>query len=521
MAYESSPRRIERARKALARDKGVDPDDLKYIGDQEGAHAGQLGTHLFNIMDPSHPNYKSTVGWPMDRTIETTQGEIMSIWTEVKARGIPYDNYESDLYIPVTDETTALLRKLGIKFSTFRNRVEGGLWYDIPFAYEPWWEKRQAKSNPWKARVRDTYSTLEELEAYDETYGIVKRLGYRSARRLWDANPMIGGSVYPEDLRVIRRGERLSRTGTHLPPARRNPKREFEECGCCGEYHPSDFHGDCRDDKNRFNYEQIPGGSIVWEQDERGRWVWSKKEKFEEYVERKMRSNPDPTEFSRETWDRAWLDVVGETEENYEERHGGGPRGFILDQIRERAYLIEGGGELPETGYQRQERERFDRDDGVGTIYCPACRKDVKADETNETSMADHGRCFDCQKKWTVGELEGEEIRPNPMKLMTKEIERKARAQYAKGSELEGQMIVAKFFDPQGSWTWYLMNQDPNEPDYLWGIVSGFEVEMGSFSLSELQSVRGRFGLGIERDLYFHPIPAKEAWDRLLAGEHI
>lgn len=398
MAYESSPRRIERARWALARNKGVDPDDLKYIGDQEG-YGGKLGTHLFNIMDPSHPNYKSTVGWPMDRTIETTQGEIMSIWTEVEARGIPYRNHESDLYIPVTDETTALLRKLGIKFSTFRNRVEGGLWYDIPFAYEPWWEKRQAKSNPWKARVRDTYSTLEELEAYDETYGIVKRLGYRSARGLWDANPVIGGSVYPEDLRVMRKGERLPRTGTHLPPARRNPKREFEECGCCGEYHPSDFHGDCRDDKNRFNYEEIPGGSIVWEQDERGRWVYCTKEKFEEYV--------------------------------------------------------------------------------------------------------------------------GREVRPNPMKLMTKEIERKARAQYAKGSELEGQMIVAKFFDPQGSWTWYLMNQDPNEPDYLWGIVSGNEVEMGSFSLSELQSVRGRFGLGIERDLYFHPIPAKEAWDRLLAGEHI
>jgi hypothetical protein len=107
------------------------------------------------------------------------------------------------------------------------------------------------------------------------------------------------------------------------------------------------------------------------------------------------------------------------------------------------------------------------------------------------------------------------------MRLMTKEIEKKARAQYPKGANMAEQKIVAKFFDPCGSWTWYLMNQDPEDPDYLWGIVKGFEVESGSFSLSELQSYRGRFGLGIERDLGFTPIPATEVWQRLQAGRHV
>lgn len=65
------------------------------------------------------------------------------------------------------------------------------------------------------------------------------------------------------------------------------------------------------------------------------------------------------------------------------------------------------------------------------------------------------------------------------------------------------------------------MNQDPEDPDYLWGIVKGFEVECGSFSLSELQSAKGPLGVGIERDLHFKPILAKEVWKRLLAGEHI
>ncbi len=106
------------------------------------------------------------------------------------------------------------------------------------------------------------------------------------------------------------------------------------------------------------------------------------------------------------------------------------------------------------------------------------------------------------------------------MKLMTKEIEKKAQAQFKLGADMS-QMIVAKFFNPVGSWSWYVMNQDPNDPDYLWGIVKGFEVEMGSFSLSELQNTRLQFGLGIERDLHFTPMTAEECFDRLNAGEHI
>ena len=101
------------------------------------------------------------------------------------------------------------------------------------------------------------------------------------------------------------------------------------------------------------------------------------------------------------------------------------------------------------------------------------------------------------------------------MDLMTKEISDKAQAQYLSGSDME-QMVVARFFDPQGGWTWFLMNQDPEDPDYLWGIVDGFEVEVGSFSLSELQSFKGSFGIGIERDLYFTPLPAKDLYQNLV-----
>lgn len=106
------------------------------------------------------------------------------------------------------------------------------------------------------------------------------------------------------------------------------------------------------------------------------------------------------------------------------------------------------------------------------------------------------------------------------MRLMTKEIEKAAQKQFTKGDSAD-QKIVAKFFDPCGSWTWYLMNQDPKDPDYLWGIVDGFEVEMGSFSLSELESFRGKLGLGIERDIYFTPITVKELMTKLNNGQHV
>lgn len=41
--------------------------------------------------------------------------------------------------------------------------------------------------------------------------------------------------------------------------------------------------------------------------------------------------------------------------------------------------------------------------------------------------------------------------------------------------------------------------------DILFVLVSGFEVELWYFSLSELENVRGPLGLPIERDFHFTP----------------
>lgn len=67
----------------------------------------------------------------------------MSLYTDLIEAGQPVSNHCSDLYCPVNETTRALIRKHGITTATtFTNRAEGGRWFDVPFAFDPFWEKR-------------------------------------------------------------------------------------------------------------------------------------------------------------------------------------------------------------------------------------------------------------------------------------------------------------------------------------------------------------------------------------------
>lgn len=56
----------------------------------------------------------------------------------------------------------------------------------------------------WQGKVREVYRSLEELQSYQDLYGIVTRLGYSSSETLWSRNPMIQGGTNPADLRVVK-----------------------------------------------------------------------------------------------------------------------------------------------------------------------------------------------------------------------------------------------------------------------------------------------------------------------------
>jgi hypothetical protein len=75
----------------------------------------------------------------------------------------------------------------------------------------------------------------------------------------------------------------------------------------------------------------------------------------------------------------------------------------------------------------------------------------------------------------------------------------------------EDPIAQVKFFYPDFDWTWYAIEFDGE--DLFYGLVDGFEKELGFFRLSELLENRGKLGLEIERDFYFEPTPVS----RLLA----
>jgi len=92
------------------------------------------------------------------------------------------------------------------------------------------------------------------------------------------------------------------------------------------------------------------------------------------------------------------------------------------------------------------------------------------------------------------------------MKLMTKELEAKflKAPLYSKDGKGEEVEVVVKYFNPYGTGTWLITEGNKLEDgDYeMFGLCHIHEWEWGYVMLSELESIKGAFGLGIERDMH-------------------
>lgn len=101
------------------------------------------------------------------------------------------------------------------------------------------------------------------------------------------------------------------------------------------------------------------------------------------------------------------------------------------------------------------------------------------------------------------------------MKLLTPEIERNLPPLYHFENTKTSPVATVKFFDPTGSWTWYVAEaqKQPDGQWLFWGAVDGFEFEYGYFTLYELEHAKdgckGFQALPIERDLHFTPTPLR------------
>jgi hypothetical protein len=76
-----------------------------------------------------------------------TQAEV-SLYEALKAAGIQTGSHESDLYFPASPEALAILNRYPLKkgnATRFTNQAApnvGERWVDVPFAYDPFWNKK-------------------------------------------------------------------------------------------------------------------------------------------------------------------------------------------------------------------------------------------------------------------------------------------------------------------------------------------------------------------------------------------
>ena len=110
------------------------------------------------------------------------------------------------------------------------------------------------------------------------------------------------------------------------------------------------------------------------------------------------------------------------------------------------------------------------------------------------------------------------------MKLITKEIE-EAIKNTPYGStenvELDDKKVIARFFNPTGAGTWYVLEDDDWENGrVVFGAATlGYGLELGSISIDELESIKLPFGLTIERDISVEPFKSTLGELRKAHGE--
>lgn len=77
-------------------------------------------------------------------------------------------------------------------------------------------------------------------------------------------------------------------------------------------------------------------------------------------------------------------------------------------------------------------------------------------------------------------------------------------------ADLDDVLVPAKLFSPYSGWRWYIAEWDART-GRCFGLVQGFETELGTFDLTELSEATVLGGVpAVERDLYWKPRPLGE-----------
>lgn len=68
-----------------------------------------------------------------------------TLYDQLKAAGCELDSHESDLYVRATPEAKAIIEQEGSCYGKFVNQKDGKVWFEVSFAYDPWWKARATK----------------------------------------------------------------------------------------------------------------------------------------------------------------------------------------------------------------------------------------------------------------------------------------------------------------------------------------------------------------------------------------
>ena len=90
------------------------------------------------------------------------------------------------------------------------------------------------------------------------------------------------------------------------------------------------------------------------------------------------------------------------------------------------------------------------------------------------------------------------------MSLIAKDIVNKIPNLYETENQ-EEKICYVKLFLPNSNWTWYIIELDKHDENTCYGLVDGFEKELGYFSLKELANIIDSLGVKVERDISFKP----------------
>ena len=104
------------------------------------------------------------------------------------------------------------------------------------------------------------------------------------------------------------------------------------------------------------------------------------------------------------------------------------------------------------------------------------------------------------------------------MELLTPEL-RKMLPPLGSQQDVPDPLCQCHFFLPDANWDWYPIEFDGVDIFYGWSRF--ITQEMGTFSLSELKAARGLFGMRVERDVNFTPLPLSEVKKRHSPAEEI